>query len=203
MRYAGQAFELPVPGDPEPDPADLVDRFEAAHEERYGHRDPDGEVVLVDIRLALVDRRAPAPADRRSRPSALDRESSRRCASTDEWVETPVLRGEPAAGLRSLRPRRSSSCPRRRSSCPPGRSDGRDRVDARRRGTLTNLAASRTEDRTRASDDRPDHPPGDDRRPPRRLRGDGRDADPLRLLGQHQGAPRLLDRALRRRAASW
>ena len=45
---------------------------------------------------------------------------------------------------------------------------------------------------------RPDHAAGDDRRPARRLRGDGRGADPLRLLGQHQGAPRLLDRALRR-----
>ena len=37
----------------------------AAHEERYGHRDPDGEVVLVDIRLAMVVARArsrgPAP----------------------------------------------------------------------------------------------------------------------------------------------
>ena len=39
--------------------------------------------------------------------------------------------------------------------------------------------------------------------PARGLRGDGRGADPLRPLGQHQGAPRLLDRALRRRAASW
>ena len=33
--------------------------FERAHEERYGHRDPEGEVVLVDIDLALV---VPGPA---------------------------------------------------------------------------------------------------------------------------------------------
>ncbi len=44
LRYAGQAFELPVPGPADPDPADLVERFERAHEERYGHRDPEGEV---------------------------------------------------------------------------------------------------------------------------------------------------------------
>ena len=58
MRYAGQAFELPVAGDARPDPAELAERFERAHEERYGHRDPDGEVVLVHIRLAMV---APGP----------------------------------------------------------------------------------------------------------------------------------------------
>ncbi len=54
MRYAGQAFELPIPGPPHPDPQRLKRDFEHAHEERYGHRDPGGEVVLVDIRLALV-----------------------------------------------------------------------------------------------------------------------------------------------------
>ena len=43
MRYAGQAFELPVPGPPDADPADLVERFEHAHEALYGHRDPEGE----------------------------------------------------------------------------------------------------------------------------------------------------------------
>src|SRR4051794_8870316 len=46
MRYAGQAFELPVAGPVDPHPADLREGFERAHEERYGHRDPEGEVVL-------------------------------------------------------------------------------------------------------------------------------------------------------------
>ena len=96
MRYAGQAFELPVPGPVEPDPEDLERRFEQAHEERYGHRDPEGEIVLVDIRLALV---APGP---RPRPVAAAaggiEESSRPVRFDAEWIETPVLRGEPAAG---------------------------------------------------------------------------------------------------------
>jgi N-methylhydantoinase A len=96
MRYAGQAFELPIPGDPEPDAADLVARFEAAHEERYGHRDPDGEVVLVDIRLALViDGPNPRPAA--STTSSVT-ESSRRVHFGNEWIDTPVLRGEPESG---------------------------------------------------------------------------------------------------------
>jgi N-methylhydantoinase A len=102
MRYSGQAFELPIPGDPEPDPTDLIARFEEAHEDRYGHRDPDGEVVLVDIRLALVlDGPEPRPA------AATDgsiEEGSRRVRFADEWIDTPVLRGEPSAGLEAPGP---------------------------------------------------------------------------------------------------
>jgi N-methylhydantoinase A len=102
MRYAGQAFELPVPGDPEPDPADLVARFEAAHEERYGHRDPDGEVVLVDIRLALViDGPEPCPA---AAPEGTLEESTRRVRFDNEWIDTPVLRGEPETGRQATGP---------------------------------------------------------------------------------------------------
>ena len=96
MRYAGQAFELPVPGPAEPDPDDLRERFAQAHEERYGHRDPEGEVVLVDIRLAMVVP-GPEPQPRAAAGSHLE-ESSRRVRFGGEWIETPVLRGEPAAG---------------------------------------------------------------------------------------------------------
>jgi N-methylhydantoinase A len=97
LRYAGQAFELPVPGPIDPDPASLIAGFERAHEERYGHRDPEGEVVLVDIDLALV---VPGPAPRpvAAGEGALER-SSRPVRFDGEWVETPVLRGEPAAGV--------------------------------------------------------------------------------------------------------
>jgi len=96
LRYAGQAFELPVPGPAAPDPNELVEGFERAHEERYGHRDPEGEVVLVDIELALV---VPGPAPRPVAAGAGAAESSSRRVFFDgEWVETPVLRGEPAAG---------------------------------------------------------------------------------------------------------
>jgi N-methylhydantoinase A len=102
MRYSGQAFELPVPGDPEPDAADLIARFEAVHEERYGHRDPDGEVVLVDIRLALViDGPSPRPA---ASSSGSVTESSRRVHFANEWIDTPVLRGEPESGRTATGP---------------------------------------------------------------------------------------------------
>jgi N-methylhydantoinase A len=102
MRYAGQAFELPVPGDPDPDPADLVARFEAAHEERYGHRDPDGEVVLVDIRLALIiDGPEPRPA---AASQGTVEESTRRVRFANQWIDTPVFRGEPRKGMRAEGP---------------------------------------------------------------------------------------------------
>jgi N-methylhydantoinase A len=96
MRYAGQAFELPVPASTRPDPTDLAARFEQAHEERYGHRDPDGEVVLVHIRLALV---APGPRPRlAAAPGSRLRESERPVRFEGKWVQTPILHGEPAAG---------------------------------------------------------------------------------------------------------
>jgi N-methylhydantoinase A len=97
LRYAGQAFELPVPGSPRPDPDDLAARFQQAHEERFGHRDPDGEIVLVHIRLALV---APGPKPRlRAAAEGRVEEGTRSVRFDGEWIETPILRGEPAAGF--------------------------------------------------------------------------------------------------------
>jgi N-methylhydantoinase A len=95
MRYAGQAFELPVAGPADPDPAQLVADFERAHEERYGHRDPVGKVVLVDIGLALVE---PGPEPRPAAAESPLERSTRRVLFGEEWIETPILRGEPAAG---------------------------------------------------------------------------------------------------------
>ncbi|HEX6752048.1 MAG TPA: hydantoinase/oxoprolinase family protein [Solirubrobacterales bacterium] len=102
MRYAGQAFELPVPGSTRPDPADLTERFAAAHEERYGHRDPDGEVVLVHVRLAMVSP-GPRPWLVAAEAGTLE-ESTREVRFGDEWMEAAVLHGEPPAGLRANGP---------------------------------------------------------------------------------------------------
>jgi len=48
LRYHGQSHELTVRGG---ERADLHERFEALHEERYGHRDADGDVELVTVRV--------------------------------------------------------------------------------------------------------------------------------------------------------
>jgi N-methylhydantoinase A len=96
MRYAGQAFELPVEADGRPDPAVLRERFEQLHEERYGHRDPEGEVVLVNLRLALV---SPGPEPRLAPATGGEViETSRRVRFGGKWHQARVLRGEPGAG---------------------------------------------------------------------------------------------------------
>jgi len=102
LRYAGQAFELPVPGPVDPEPAELIAGFERAHEERYGHRDPEGEVVLVDVDLALVVP-GPAPQPVAADEGAVER-GARQIHFDGEWVETPVLRGEPTAGTEAEGP---------------------------------------------------------------------------------------------------
>jgi N-methylhydantoinase A len=95
LRYRGQAFELPIPGPTAPDPAELAERFAAAHEARYGYRDPDAEVELVTIRVALaVAGPQPEPA---AAEGSIER-ISRRARFGGDWVEAAVLRGEPPAG---------------------------------------------------------------------------------------------------------
>jgi N-methylhydantoinase A len=49
VRYRGQSFELTV-RDVEADPKAVREAFEAVHEERYGYRDPEGEIEVVTIR---------------------------------------------------------------------------------------------------------------------------------------------------------
>ncbi len=98
LRYRGQAFELPIEAGLEPEPDELAERFAAAHEDRYGYRDPDGEVELVTIRVALAVPAA-APEPRAATEGALER-GTRRARLGGEWVEAIVLRGEPGSGER-------------------------------------------------------------------------------------------------------
>ena len=91
-----------IPGPVDPDPADLAERFAAAHEERYGYRDPEGEVELVDIRLAMVVS-GPQPQPAASAEGRLV-ESARRARFDGEWMEARVLRGEPPAGAQAEGP---------------------------------------------------------------------------------------------------
>jgi len=96
LRYRGQSFELPIDGPPKPDPAQLAESFAAEHERRYGYRDPEGEVELATIRVAL---RVPGPEPRPQAPDGGDLERSRRRVRIEgHWHEAEVLRGEPGAG---------------------------------------------------------------------------------------------------------
>jgi N-methylhydantoinase A len=96
LRYRGQAFELPVEADERPDPGELAERFAAEHERRYGYRDPDADVELVNLRVALVEP-GPDPEPRAADEGGLER-GTRRARFDGEWHEAAVLRGEPAAG---------------------------------------------------------------------------------------------------------
>jgi N-methylhydantoinase A len=97
LRYRGQAFELPVPGPPRPDPAQLAEDFAREHEARYGYRDPKGRLELVTIRVAAFE---PGPDPR---PSAAEggslQEGEREARFGGKWVKTRVFRGEPASGF--------------------------------------------------------------------------------------------------------
>ena len=106
LRYAGQAFELAVDGEAEPDPGDLRRAFDRAHVERYGYDDPESELELVTVRVAValpgVEPEAlpgvePEAAPGESLPGVGPGESRRRRARfDDEWHETAVLGPEAA-----------------------------------------------------------------------------------------------------------
>jgi N-methylhydantoinase A len=51
LRYAGQSFELTVPGD---DAGSLVAAFHEAHERRYGHRIDDEPVEILAVRVVAT-----------------------------------------------------------------------------------------------------------------------------------------------------
>jgi N-methylhydantoinase A len=102
LRYGGQAFELPVPGPPEPDPAQLAEDFAAEHEARYGYRDPEGELELVTIRVSAVE---PGPEPRPRAAAGGDLvEGERDARFGGSWVRTRVLRGDPGADVRAEGP---------------------------------------------------------------------------------------------------
>ena len=96
LRYRGQAFELPVPGPPRPDPTQLAEDFAREHESRYGYRDPRGALELVTIRVAAFEP-GPDPQPRAAETGGLE-EGERKARFGGDWVATRVFRGEPASG---------------------------------------------------------------------------------------------------------
>jgi N-methylhydantoinase A len=102
LRYRGQAFELPIPGDPEPDPEKLAEDFAREHEARYGYRDPEGRLELVTIRVAAVEP-GPEPHPRAAAGDDLV-EEEREARFEGSWTSAHVLRGEPPSGASAQGP---------------------------------------------------------------------------------------------------
>jgi N-methylhydantoinase A len=102
LRYRGQAFELPIPGDPDPDPSRLAEDFAREHEARYGYRDPGGTIELVTVRVAAVEP-GPEPRPRAATAGGIE-EGERKARFGGKWVATRVLRGEPEAGFEAEGP---------------------------------------------------------------------------------------------------
>ena len=62
LRYAGQGFELTVEAEAaSPEPEALRSAFDRAHAERYGYQDPDAELELVTVRVAVFTPGAAQP----------------------------------------------------------------------------------------------------------------------------------------------
>ncbi len=92
LRYAGQAFELTVPGEGRPDPRELRAAFDRAHEERYGYSDPEAPLELVTVRVAAVLPAAELPAAESPRAEAR---GSRVALFDGERIEAQVVSGVP------------------------------------------------------------------------------------------------------------
>jgi N-methylhydantoinase A len=92
LRYAGQAFELTIVGEPRPDPADLRRAFDDAHRERYGYSDDEAELELVTVRVAVALPGAALPE--RERPQGEER-GTRAAIFDGERVEAAIVRGVP------------------------------------------------------------------------------------------------------------
>jgi N-methylhydantoinase A len=88
LRYAGQAFELAVPGELEPDPAELRRAFDQAHDEHYGYDDPEAELELVTVRVAAA---LPGEEPRPAEPAEAPGRGSRQARFGERLVEARVL----------------------------------------------------------------------------------------------------------------
>ena len=97
LRYAGQAFELAIEGELEPDPDELRRDFDAAHAERYGYDDPDAELELVTVRVTAA---LPGTDLHETEPEDAEERGTRELRFGDDVVEAQGARPGPRRGRR-------------------------------------------------------------------------------------------------------
>jgi N-methylhydantoinase A len=102
LRYSGQSFELAVEGAADADADVLREAFAHEHEERYGYRDPDGEVELVTVRASAW---GPTPQPHLQAPADGTPRQRRQPAVFDGREHDAVLwSGAPPPGTRIAGP---------------------------------------------------------------------------------------------------
>lgn len=89
LRYAGQAFELPVEGEFER----LAESFHDAHRRHFGFDDPDNAIELVALRVSVGARRDPRSDQRALTPPARTERSTRGASFGGRQLEAQVIRG--------------------------------------------------------------------------------------------------------------
>jgi N-methylhydantoinase A len=103
LRYRGQAFELAIPGETDPDPAQLRSAFETEHEDRYGYRDSEQTLELVTIRVT-----ASVPGPEVTLAEAAEDEGpgpgTRAAVFDGAELDFEILRGAPAPDTRITGP---------------------------------------------------------------------------------------------------
>jgi N-methylhydantoinase A len=109
LRYVGQSFELAVEQSQSPSATELREAFATTHDRRYGYRDDDAAVELVNVRASVW---GPAPelrpraaaeatgdgASATASAASLTRGESVRLSFAGATIDARVLRGELAPG---------------------------------------------------------------------------------------------------------
>jgi N-methylhydantoinase A len=96
MRYAGQAFDLPVEVDDTlrraPDADALAEGLHSAHEKIYGFRDPDSGVEITAVRIRVIGQIPPIPLPEAPPHdgSALEASEWRRIFHQGRHIDVPV-----------------------------------------------------------------------------------------------------------------
>ncbi len=99
VRYAGQAFELPVVAPADAGVDRLRARFERAHAERYGYADPDAALEIVNLRVTAIARRNVVGQGPTGVPASPPR-TTRRADFDGRQMDSQVLTGPPGADER-------------------------------------------------------------------------------------------------------
>ncbi|MGI8571159.1 MAG: hydantoinase/oxoprolinase family protein [Solirubrobacteraceae bacterium] len=98
LRYRGQSFELAVDAALEADPGELRERFESVHEDRYGYRDSEQTLELVNIRVTASA--GAAELELAGGEAGGFEHGHREALLGGEKLELDVLRGSPEPGAR-------------------------------------------------------------------------------------------------------